>query len=55
MEKTDRKKLCTVEEKKVEKASHKEESKVVALDLEGLSVLQVAIHNFEDWVRQSHA
>ena len=40
---------------KKKKASYKEESKVVALDLEGLSVLQEAIHNFEDWVRQSHA
>jgi len=49
------KKKHYVQFERVKKSSHKAESEVVALDLEGFSILQVAIHDFEDRVRESHA
>lgn len=34
---------------------HKMVSKVVSLDLKSLPILEIAIHNFEDGIRKTHA
>ena len=47
--------LCTVRKIEISKREAEAELEVVALNFKGLPVLEVIIHNFENWVWKAHA